>query len=84
MKKKKNILLYVVDSLNYSHIKNSDLNLMPFLEELKKDAVYCENMYSQAPYTEAALMNLYCGQDVLENGGYMLISHNSVGDCRQK
>ena len=72
MKKKKNILLYVVDSLNYSHIKNSDLNLMPFLEELKKDAVYCENMYSQAPYTEAALMNLYCGQDVLENGGYML------------
>ena len=72
MKKKKNILLYVVDSLNYSHIKNSDLNLMPFLEELKKNAVYCENMYSQAPYTEAALMNLYCGQDVLENGGYML------------
>lgn len=68
----KNILLFVVDSLNYSHIKKSDLDLMPFLEELKKDAVYCENMYSQAPYTEAALMGLYCGQDVLENGGYML------------
>lgn len=68
----KNFLLFVVDSLNYSHIKKADLNLMPFLEKLKKDAVYCDNMYSQAPYTEAALMGLYCGQDVLENGGYIL------------
>lgn len=68
----KNILLFVVDSLNYSHIKKSNLDLMPFMEKLKKDAVYCEHIYSQAPYTEAALMGLYCGQDVLENGGYIL------------
>ena len=44
---------------------------MPFLNQLKKTGFYCENMYSQAPYTEAALMNLICGQNVLDYGGYM-------------
>lgn len=44
---------------------------MPFLNRLKEDGVSFENMYSQAPYTEAATMSIYCGQDVLNNGGYI-------------
>ena len=44
---------------------------MPFLQKLKNDSVYCENMYSEAPYTEAALMCNICGQDVLDYNGYM-------------
>ncbi len=73
----KNILLFIIDSLNYSHVKQSDIELMPFLNELKKTGISCENMYSQAPYTEAAVMNLYCGQDVLDNGGYILRFKNA-------
>ncbi len=33
--------------------------------------LHYENMYSQAPFTEAASMNIYCGQNVLDNGGYI-------------
>lgn len=66
-----NILLFIIDSLNYSHVKESPINLMPYLSEIKKAGLYCENMYSQAPYTEAAVMNLYCGDNVLQNGGYL-------------
>ena len=67
----KNYLLFIIDSLNYSHVKESPVDLMPFLSELKKKGIYCDNMFSQAPYTEAAVMNLYCGQDVLHNNGYL-------------
>lgn len=68
---KKNILLFIVDSLNYSRVKSSELELMPFLGELERKGISCENMFSQAPYTEAAVMNIYCGQNVLSNGGYL-------------
>lgn len=44
---------------------------MPFLNSLKANGIFCDNVYSQAPYTEAAVMNLYCGQDVLQNNGYI-------------
>ena len=54
----KNYLLFIIDSLNYSHVKESKIELMPFMEQLKREGVYCESMYSQAPYTEAAVMNL--------------------------
>ena len=73
----KNFVLFIIDSLNYSHVKESPVALMPFLEKLKKEGLYCDNMYSQAPYTEAAVMNLYCGQDVLENGGYLFRFKNA-------
>lgn len=73
----KNYLLFIIDSLNYSHVKESTIELMPFLEKLKKQGISCENMYSQAPYTEAAVMNLYCGQDVLQNGGYLFRFKNA-------
>lgn len=73
----KNYLLFIVDSLNYSHVKESSIPLMPFLDELKKSGISCENMFSQAPYTEAAVMNIYCGQDVLQNGGYLFRFKNA-------
>ena len=68
---KKNIIYVLIDSLNYKHVKESPIELMPFFNSLKKRAFYCENMYSEAPYTEAALMSSICGQDVLDYGGYM-------------
>lgn len=66
-----NYLLFIIDSLNYSHVKESPIDLMPFFQNLKSEGTYCEHMYSQAPYTEAAVMSLYCGQDVLQNNGYL-------------
>ncbi|WP_288887388.1 sulfatase-like hydrolase/transferase [uncultured Eubacterium sp.] len=68
---RKNYLLLIIDSLNYSHVKESSVELMPFLNQLKQNGLSCDNMFSQAPYTEAAVMNLYCGQDVLQNNGYL-------------
>lgn len=68
---RKNIILLLIDSMNNSHIKESSIELTPFINSLKKQGVYCENIYSQAPYTEAANMSIYCGMDVLDYGGYM-------------
>lgn len=73
----KNYLLFIIDSLNYSHVKESPIELMPFLQQLKEEGIYCDNMFSQAPYTEAAVMNLYCGQDVLQDNGYLFRFKNS-------
>ena len=73
----KNQVLFIIDSLNYEHVKHSKINLMPFLSELEKKGISCSNMYSQAPYTEAAVMNIYCGQNVLDNDGYLLRFKNA-------
>lgn len=67
----KNIVLFIIDSLNNTRIRQYGDILMPTFSSLKKEYCFCDSMYSQAPYTEAALMNLYCGQDVLQNNGYM-------------
>lgn len=65
---KKNIILLVVDALNYKKINNRN---MPFLCSLMEKSIYATNMYSQAPYTEAALMALIGGQNTLKNKGYI-------------
>lgn len=66
----KNIVLFIIDSFNYSHLKNNRY-LTPFLNKISSEGVSFENMFSQAPYTEAAVMNIYCGQNVLDNGGHI-------------
>lgn len=66
----KNIILFIIDSMNYSHMKGNRY-LTPYFNRLREEGLSFENMYSQAPYTEAAVMNLYCGQSVLDNNGYI-------------
>ena len=68
---KKNVIFLVVDSLNYSRVKSSNYAVMPYLKKLEQESIYCQNMYSEAPYTEAACMNIYCGQDTLNHNGYI-------------
>ena len=75
--KMKNYILFIIDSLNYSHLKDSKIDLMPYLRSLEKEELSCSNMFSQAPYTEAAVMDIYCGQNVLDNGGYFFRFKNS-------
>lgn len=70
---KKNIILLVIDSLDYKRLvtaKDRGLNDL-FLSGFEKKCITATNMYSQAPYTEAASMALYCGQRTMDKGGYL-------------
>jgi len=71
---KKNTIFIVIDSLYYERtIKNDYHNAtMPFLDKLRCEGIDFTNMYSEAPYTEAALVSLLCGVDTMKKGGYLL------------
>lgn len=67
---KKNLIFIVIDSFANKNIDAAEIDCMPFLTELKKKSIYYPNMYSQAPYTEAAMISMLCGVDTMHNGGY--------------
>ena len=66
----KNVLFIVVDSFGNKNSQSLNFDVTPFLSELKQKSLYYSHMYSQAPYTEAAVMSMLCGHDTLDNGGY--------------
>ena len=70
---KKNTIFIVIDSVFYDKtIKQNYRNCpMPFLNKLRKESLDFANIYSEAPYTEAALVSLLCGMDTLKGGGYL-------------
>ena len=70
---KKNTIFFVIDSVFYDKtIKQNYRNEpMPFLNKLRKESLDFTNIYSEAPYTEAALVSLLCGMDTLKGGGYL-------------
>lgn len=74
----KNVVLLVVDSFCNDIIGESKYgkSATPFLDGLKEKCVYAENLYSQGPYTEAGLKGLLCGQNVMDEGGYMYRFNN--------
>ena len=69
----KNNIFIVIDSLYYDKTIASSKHpdSMPFLNKLRSEGITCENMYSEAPYTEAALVSLLCGVDTLKKGSYI-------------
>ena len=69
----KNILFIVLDSITNDQLFNciNSKAKAPFLNKLRDKAITGDNMYSQAPYTEAALMSLLGSVDTLDAGGYM-------------
>lgn len=70
---KKNAILFVIDSLSYERITgNGASHLTPCFHRLMQEHISCSRMYSQAPYTEAALMGLICGAPTMNHGGYMM------------
>lgn len=66
-----NAILLVIDSLDYTRCQHSSSELLPNIKRRAKDGISCENMFSQAPYTEAATIALYCGQNTLDYHGYI-------------
>lgn len=69
----KNILFIVLDSITNNQLFNciNAEQKAPFLNQLRSKAITGDKMYSQAPYTEAALMSLLGSLDTLDAGGYM-------------
>ena len=80
MKNKKNVLFIVIDSVTNDIIFNKDSSLLctPFLNELRTKSISGNKMFSEAPYTEAALMALLASVDTMDNGGYMERLKNST------
>lgn len=69
----KNILFIVLDSITNNQLFNciNAEQKAPFLNQLRNKSITGDKMYSQAPYTEAALMSLLGSLDTLDAGGYM-------------
>ena len=69
----KNNIFIVIDSLYYDKTIKNDYHpaTMPFLDKLRSEGLTCTHMYSEAPYTEAALVSLLCGVDTLKKGSYI-------------
>lgn len=70
---KKNIIFLLIDCFDYNKIGENKFraSVTPFLDSLKFDSYWSERMYSEAPYTEAALIATTCGYDTLDYGGHL-------------
>lgn len=69
----KNVIFLLVDCFDYNKIGSNEYkkSATPFLDWLKTHSYWCEKMYSQAPYTEAALIATMCGYDTMTRGAYL-------------
>ena len=69
----KNILFIVIDSVTNDVLfnKENSSEIAPFLNTLRKKSISGDKMFSEAPYTEAALMSLLGSIDTLDYGGYL-------------
>lgn len=65
---KPNIFTLVVDAMSFSYMQDK-YNTTPFITQLMAQSHSCNNMYSQGPYTEAALTPFYSGADNMDLGG---------------
>lgn len=70
----KNVIYVLVDALSYDNVGARDFKETPtpFLDRLKNSSLSCERLYTQGPYTEAAFISGFCGENTLDHGGYML------------
>lgn len=65
---KPNIFTLVVDAMSFSYMQDK-YNTTPFITQLMAKSHNCTNVYSQGPYTEAALTPFYSGADNMDLGG---------------
>lgn len=71
MSKYNNVVLILLDSLSYSNMDYLNTNF-PLVEKYKENMVLFNNVFSQAPYTEAALISLLTGSRTLDYNGYLM------------
>lgn len=67
-----NVIFILVDSVTASCIgtKQTQTTVTPFIDSIAKEGLLADNIYSFAPYTDAATIGLYCGIPTLEKLGY--------------
>ena len=66
--KKQNVIMLVLDSITYENtLANEGKECpMPFIHSLMDKGINARKVYSEAPYTEAALVSLLCGDNTLD------------------
>ena len=74
----RNVIFILVDALGADFIGKTDFrnSTTPFFDKLKGRAIFTENMYSLAPYTEAALVATLGGEMTLDHGEYVKAINN--------
>lgn len=65
---RKNIFCLVVDAMSFAYM-HDDYGTTPFINRIASQGHSCVNMFSQGPYTEAALTPFYTGADNMDFGG---------------
>lgn len=78
MKNKKNVIVVVADAMSDYFIdkKIGDEYVCPFMHELAGNSIRAKKMYSQAPYTMAALQGLLSGVKTLDIEDYSVVINN--------
>lgn len=77
-----NVIFILIDSVFSECLSNNrtDESSTPFIDSLVSESLFANNVYSYAPYTDAATIGLYCGIPTLEKLGYFyginLAEHN--------
>lgn len=75
----KDIVFLVVDSLMSDRVfsKEYGKSTTPFLDSIRNECIFANNVYAQGPFTEAGTKGLLTGRDTLEDEGYFLRYHKS-------
>lgn len=76
---KNNAIFFFVDSVTWEYVgKNrAQVSPTPFLDSLKSESLITTNLYSQAPYTDAATRSLFTGRNCLDDFGYFFRTNTS-------
>ena len=64
----KNVFCFVVDAMSALYLYD-EYKTTPFINKLAAKSHNCTNIFSQGPYTEAALTPMYTGRDNMDLGG---------------
>lgn len=71
MNKKKNAVVLVIDALSKKVLDDYPFPDELFIKRLEKRSISFQNMFTQGPFTEAALNPLLAGCNSLDNGSYL-------------
>lgn len=69
---KNNAIMFMIDSVIWESVGTNRCKVSPtpFMDSLKKEGLWTNNLYSHGPYTDAATHSLYTGRNVLDDFGY--------------
>lgn len=74
-----NAVFFFVDSVTWDYVgrNRASVSPTPFLDSLKPESLITTNLYSQAPYTDAATRSLFTGRNCLDDFGYFFRTNTS-------